>query len=241
MAPSKILAFALTDTGVHRAFNEDAYLVDDDLGLYLVADGMGGHAGGEVASRIAVESVREVMSKGSDTGGDLLADGVRRASEAIYRRAHEEDDLRGLGTTLTAVAFCRSHVHLAHVGDSRCYLIRDRIIRQVSEDHTVVLEMMRAGILTPEQVEKSPIRNHLSRSVGCDPEVTVDRATVPIRAGDVFVLCSDGLVLSEIEIRNVILENFLRDAPRILVDLANDRGGPDNITVVVLSVNGDDE
>ena len=130
-------------------------------------------------------------------------------------------------------------LHLAHVGDSRCYLIRDGAILQISEDHTVVQEMLRAGLIEKDEIPKSPMRHYLSRSVGSDPEVPVDLLSMPVQANDVFVLCSDGLVnvVREEEIRDAILDNFLRDAPRILVDLANQRGGPDNITVVVLAVN----
>jgi protein phosphatase len=239
-----ILSFAMTDTGVHRAFNEDSYLADDELGLYVVADGMGGHAGGEVASRIAVECVRDALSEAPDElGSDLLASAIRRSAVAIHARAQKEVELAGMGTTLTAVAFARGVLHLAHVGDSRCYLIRGGDIRQLSEDHTVVQEMLRSGLIGTDAASKSPMRHYLSRAVGNDPEVLVDHLSMPVQANDVFILCSDGLVnvVREEEIRDAVLDNFMRDAPRILVDLANQRGGPDNITVVVLGVNDPDD
>jgi protein phosphatase len=253
MGRPAILSFALTDTGVHRLNNQDTYLVDDDLGVYLVADGMGGHAGGEVASSMAVESVRLHLAAQTDVlDADTvpehhplagsLTDAVKRACAAIHDRGSNDRELHGMGTTLTGVAFSAGHAFLAHVGDSRCYQIRDGNIVQLSEDHTIVEDMVRNGLLAPEQAEKSPMRHVLSRSVGVERDVSVDLVAVEARPGDIFVLCSDGLagVVAASEIRDLILANFLRDGPRKLVDLANARGGPDNITVVVVAVHGDD-
>lgn len=249
MARPPILSFALTDTGVHRTANQDAYLLDDDLGVYLVADGMGGHAGGEVAAAMAVESVhdelvehKEVLETETPAEQhpvlDVFAGAINFANERIRRRANDDRSLYGMGTTLTGVTFAAGHAFVAHVGDSRCYQIRDGVITQLSKDHTLVEEMVRAGVLSREESATSPMRHILSRSVGIEQNVAVDLMAVPTKPGDIFILCSDGLanVVKPSEILDMVLGNFLRDVPRKLVALANQRGGPDNITVVVLAV-----
>lgn len=244
-----IISYALSDTGIRRTANQDAYLLDDELGVYLVADGMGGHAGGEVAAAMAVESVhdelavhRELLDAGTPAKQqdvlEAFAGAVSSANDRIRRRARSDQSLYGMGTTFTGVAFAAGQAFLAHVGDSRCYQIRSGAILQLSEDHTLVEEMIRAGLLSPEERATSPMRHVLSRSVGAAQEVTVDLMSVPTQPGDIFVLCSDGLanVVEASEIRDTVLGSFLRDVPRELVALANSRGGPDNITIVVLAV-----
>ena len=250
-----IIAFAATDRGLRRNHNEDAYLMDAGLGLYVLADGMGGARGGEVASQMAVRCMRDALSArvaatpAPPEGGPPqahplyrgVADAVAQANLAIYRRADREPALLGMGTTLTGLAFGAGYAFMAHVGDSRAYRLRGPQIEQVSEDHTYAQEMVRSGAVRPEDTHSLPFRHVLSRAVGVEPEVRVDVRALAARPGDVFLLCSDGLanVVSEGEIRDALLDTYLHTAPDRLIRLANQRGGPDNITVLVACVNGE--
>lgn len=253
----QILSFGLTDVGMRRDHNEDNYLVDDEQKLYVVADGMGGHLGGEMASMLAVttiqDTVRSEMKKvvnGHSFRGPiekhpalmLLPNAVKRACAAIFHKAQEVPELQGMGTTVTGVAFFDDYAFFGHVGDSRAYLVRDGQIEQLSEDHSLVNEQLKAGLITPEQARISRFKHIITRSVGFEEDVAVDTMVVPVQEGDLYVLCSDGLanLVSTVEIRDCLFENFLRDAPRELIALANERGGDDNITVVVAYVNGMD-
>lgn len=253
----KILSFGLTDVGMRRDHNEDSYLVDDDAQLYAVADGMGGHLGGEMASLLAVttikESVREDRDKllnGRPYKGPIeqhpalmmLPKAVKRACAAIFHKAQEVPELQGMGTTAIGVAFVDNYAFFGHVGDSRAYLIRDGRIEQLSEDHSLVNEQLKAGLITPEQARMSRFKHIITRSVGFEQDVAVDTMVVPTLEGDIYVLCSDGLsnLVSNTELRDVLQNSFLRDGPRDLVALGNERGGDDNITVVVAYVNGDE-
>lgn len=242
---------------MRRDHNEDSYLINEARGLYVVADGMGGHAGGEMASKIAVTTIDEVvtaelpqLTNGKPYKGPVeqhpalmvMPTAVKRACAAIYHTAQEQPELQGMGTTVTTVAFVDAYAFFAHVGDSRAYLIRDGHIEQLSEDHSLVNEQLKAGLITEEQARLSRFKNIITRSVGFEEDVAVDTMVVPTREGDVYVLCSDGLanLASEQDIRDILADNFLRDAPRRMIDLANDRGGDDNITVIVAYVNGDE-
>lgn len=253
----KILSFGLTDVGMRRDHNEDSYLVDDDAQLYVVADGMGGHLGGEMASMLAVTTIKDSVrdDRGNVLNGRafkgpieqhpalmILPKAVKRACAAIFRKAQEVPELQGMGTTVTGVAFIDNYAFFGHVGDSRAYLIRDGRIEQLSEDHSLVNEQLKAGLITPEQARMSRFKHIITRSVGFEEDVAVDTMVVPTLEGDIYVLCSDGLanLVANNEIRDVLQGAFLRDGPRDLVALANERGGDDNITVVVLYVNGDE-
>lgn len=253
----KILSYGLTDVGMRRDHNEDSYLVDDESQLYVVADGMGGHLGGERASKLAVltiqasvEEDRTQVLNGKSYNGPIeehpalmvLPNAVKKACAAIFREAQVEPELQGMGTTVTGVAFVGRLAFFGHVGDSRAYLIRDGRIEQLSDDHSLVNEQLKAGLITPEQAKMSRFRHIITRSVGFEEDVAVDTMVVPIQEGDLFVLCSDGLanLVTQTEIRDVIYANFLRDAPRQLIALANERGGDDNITVVMAYVNGEE-
>lgn len=247
-----IVAFAATDRGRRRDHNEDAYLLDDGLRLYVVADGMGGARGGEVASQMAVQGMREALvditneiptlSESTVAEAhplyDSLPRAVRHANRAIHARAESDPRLHGMGTTLTGVGFDEGHAFLVHVGDSRAYRVRGRNIQQLSDDHTYVGELIRAGTVRPEDASSIPWRHVLMRAVGVERDVDVDVRAVSARPGDLFVLCSDGLanVVGEDEIRDAMIEGPLSSAPDRLVDLANSRGGPDNITVVVVQI-----
>lgn len=251
----KILSFGLTDVGMRRDHNEDSYLVDDDLSLYVVADGMGGHLGGETASSLAVETIQEAVKEKTTAIGDvafvgsprehpairMLPQAIKMASAAIFERALEEPGLQGMGTTVTALAFFHGIVLCGHVGDSRAYRIRRDEIEQLSEDHSLVNEQVKSGILTEEQARVSRFKHVITRSVGFEREVEVDLYGAPVEEGDIYLLCSDGLsnMIANEEILEVVQDNFLRDVPRALVTLANERGGDDNITVVTACVNGD--
>lgn len=253
----KILSFGLTDVGMRRDHNEDSYLVDDDAQLYVVADGMGGHLGGEMASMLAVSTIKSSVQddRGKVVNGRaykgpieqhpalmMLPKAVKRACAAIFKKAQEVPELQGMGTTVTGVAFLDSYAFFGHVGDSRAYLIRDGRIEQLSEDHSLVNEQLKAGLITPEQARMSRFKHIITRSVGFEEDVAVDTMVVPTLEGDIYVLCSDGLanLVSNSEICDVLQNSFLRDGPRDLVALANERGGDDNITVVVLYVNGEE-
>ena len=253
----KILSFGLTDVGMRRDHNEDSYLVDDESQLYVVADGMGGHLGGEMASDLAVNTIRKSVQEdrtevlnGKAFKGPIeqhpalmmLPRAVKRACAAIFHKAQAEPELQGMGTTVTGVAFVDAFAFFGHVGDSRAYLIRDGRIEQLSDDHSLVNEQLKAGLITPEQARMSRFRHIITRSVGFEEDVAVDTMVVPIQEGDMYVLCSDGLanLVSQTEIRDVTYENFLRDVPRELIALANERGGDDNITVVLAYVNGEE-
>lgn len=252
-----ILSYGQTDVGMRRDHNEDSYLIHEGCRLYVVADGMGGHAGGEMASKLAVTTIGEFVetelpkvTNGTHFKGPieqhpalmLLPSAVKRACATIFQKAQETPELQGMGTTVTGVSFIDNYAFFGHVGDSRAYLVRDGQIEQLSEDHSLVNEQLKAGLITAEQARLSRFKNIITRSVGFEEDVAVDTMVVPAREGDVYVLCSDGLanLATEDEIREAVYDNFLRDAPRRLIELANDRGGDDNITVVMLYVNGEE-
>jgi protein phosphatase len=240
---ARILSFGLTDVGKKRSHNEDSYLLDDEHQLYIVADGMGGHQAGEIASSLAVQTIYEQLKSNRYElpPAELLPHAVREASATIYHAARESPDLQGMGTTVTSLTFEEHLAHLAHVGDSRAYLLRGDRIEQLSKDHTWVAEQVRRGLITQDQAARSPFRHVIARSVGSEEDCEVDTMPVPVDEGDIILLCSDGLsnLISPEEIRDVVRDGFLRDAPQRLVRMANDRGGDDNITVLLLYVNAE--
>jgi protein phosphatase len=240
--------WGVSDVGCKREVNEDSFLVDDSLALYLVADGMGGHAGGAFASRAAAAAFRDEFRRRCadplpdraefriDALASRLIEAVTVASVTVFERALVDPSLSGMGTTLSAMHVADGKAFVAHVGDSRVYLVRDRSLTQVSEDHSLVSDQLRVGLLTPEEARTSPLRNVITRSVGFSREVEPDLYVVPIEHGDRFLLCSDGLTL-HVEPREILLglqSTFLAKAPWELVDLAVSRGGEDNVTVVTV-------
>ena len=246
----KVYSWGETDVGMKRDHNEDSYLVVPDLDLFLVADGMGGHAGGEMASGIAVRTVEkyvrereELIDPEREHSGavkkspvaKLLGDAIREACAAIYHKSIELPELRGMGTTATGLVFHQKHAFIAHVGDSRAYVIRNGVPLQLSKDHSLVNEQLEAGLITEAQARKSRFKNIITRSVGFDTDVDVDVIAVEHKLGDVFLLCSDGLtgLVTDPEIADIVCDNFLHRIPALLIDLANSRGGDDNVTVVV--------
>jgi protein phosphatase len=250
--PTTIRAVGGSDVGRKRERNEDAFLLDLDLNLFVVADGMGGHAGGGTASKLAVEAVQRELrdARDADPGlfapapiessplGARLRDAVAAAGRRIFQAALDEPSLAGMGTTVTAVLVAGPDVFLAHVGDSRCYLVRDGRIDQLSEDHSLVNEQVKAGALTPEEARHSRFRNIITRSVGFEEQVTIDLFGLPARAGDRLVLCCDGLtnLVDDAEILEVVEGLPPSAVPKRLISIANARGGDDNITVVVVCI-----
>ncbi|HEY8217715.1 MAG TPA: Stp1/IreP family PP2C-type Ser/Thr phosphatase [Acidimicrobiia bacterium] len=228
-------AAAATDVGKVRDHNEDGYLVDDTLGLVAVADGMGGHNAGEVASAAALEALRVAFGAGA-----TIAEAVSAANEIVYEQSVADRSLRGMGTTLTAGALgIDGKLLLGHVGDSRAYLVRDGSLERITTDHSLVEELIQSGALTEEEAERDPRRSQITRALGLEPGVDIDMESVDLRAGDRLLLCSDGLttMVSEDEIASFMSdERDPHTAARKMVEAANEAGGADNITVVVIDI-----
>jgi serine/threonine protein phosphatase PrpC len=233
---------AKSDTGRVRTNNEDCLLVDEPLGLLVVADGMGGHAGGEVASAIAVSAIATYVKdhtarpEPADRTAVLLQTAIRTADEAIRTHARVRRELHGMGTTVV-VALCQGEqVHIAHVGDSRAYLLRHGELRQLTEDHSVVAELIKAGHLTPRRARSHPLRHQITRSLG-GREAVADLHAITWQGGDYLLLCSDGLttMLEDDQIAGLILQGGpdLQAACEALVARANAHGGVDNVTVIL--------
>ncbi len=232
----KIEVGSTTDIGRVRERNEDSILVTHPL--YVVADGMGGHRGGQVASQVALETMEELATEGSGS----LADHVRRANRAVWDRSVEDERLSGMGTTLTAARIDGASALIAHVGDSRAYLLRDGMLRQLTTDHTLVDRMVKSGEITEAEAEVHPHKNVLTRALGTDEQVEVDEDSLALADGDRLLICSDGLtgMVTEDQIQ-AILENsdHPQQAADRLVKAANRAGGIDNISVVVLDAIGE--
>jgi len=236
----QVRASSLTDVGRVRERNEDACFAGRHV--FAVADGLGGHQAGEVASDLALASVRALDQTDARPAAKGIADAVRKGNRAVHDRAESDESLQGMGTTMTAVVISGDTAFIAHVGDSRCYLIRGGAISQLSRDHTLVARMVSEGRLTPEQAEAHPQRSVLTRALGADRDVDVDELRITVMDGDRLLLCSDGLtgMLSDDEIRDFVTGGSdLDEICRRLIDAANERGGLDNITVVVIDVTGE--
>lgn len=240
---------ASTDVGLRRQHNEDSHgvWVTGDPGqlerrgvLLVVADGMGGSQAGEVASRIAVQTVLRMYQEGTGDPLDDLEHALAAANAAVHGESTSRPDLAGMGTTCTAVVIRGHDLGFAHVGDSRAYLCRNGRIRQITNDHSLVAQMVREGQLTPEQARSDPRRNVVTRSVGVGPEVEIDadRLEAALEPGDTLVLCSDGLhgLVNDQELADIVSGEDLGEACREAIELANQRGGPDNITVVIARI-----
>ena len=228
-----------TDVGRVRARNEDSVAVDAELGLLVVADGMGGHNAGDVASRMAIEGVLAAMRDPALDDGGRLQGAVRRANDAIYAAAGEDFDRSGMGTTVVAAWLRPSSLIVAHVGDSRLYRLRGGAIEMLTRDHTQVQDLVDRGILTPAQARVSTRRNFLSRALGTYPDVEIDSASHLHASGDVYLLCSDGLtnMIEDEEIAAVVRGTpSLQAAAELLVSLANEYGGRDNISVALARI-----
>jgi serine/threonine protein phosphatase PrpC len=235
------MAWGQTDIGRRRQNNEDNFLVDVSQKLFAVADGMGGHAAGETASRLAVEFVQQdVLSSAQDSKASLglrLARSVQRACAHIFEQSQKNAELDGMGTTFTGAIVENNVLSIAHVGDSRAYLFRYGELFQISEDHSLVQELINMGRLTPEEAKVDPRRHVITRSLGNDPFVDVDSIQIPLLHGDLLMLCSDGLVNmvdSPADLSQVMAHTPFPKIPERLIELANERGGEDNISVVLV-------
>src|SRR3954452_24664396 len=218
--------FHKTDPGRQRRGNEDA--VYSRAPLFVVADGMGGAQAGEVASAAAVETLGRGLPDGGGPVQELLAARVEEANEKIHSLSRTDANRAGMGTTLTAIYVGEDEAAIAHVGDSRAYLFRDGELRRLTDDHSLVEELMRQGKLTPEEASDHPQKSIITRALGPEPVVEVDRQTVPLRGGDVFLLCSDGLtsMIDEDEVARLLAQAAtLPDAGRAFVSAANAAGG----------------
>ena len=249
----KISYQALTDVGRKRKGNEDSHFVNPEQNLFVVADGMGGHAAGEVASRIAVESINEfICLTGGDEeitwpfgldenisyDGNRLKTAIRFANKRVIEATREKTEYEGMATTVAAVLVDDTVANLGHVGDSRVYLFRDEGVRQLTSDHSWVNEQLLSGVISADQARSHPLRNVVTRALGGKADLQVEMQIHKIEAGDVLMLCSDGLttMLPDDEMGKLVKEaaDDLREAAESLVAAANERGGEDNITVLLL-------
>jgi serine/threonine protein phosphatase PrpC len=251
-APLRRTGHGLTDLGRKRRSNEDAFFMDDELGLYVVADGMGGHAAGEVASREAVDTLYGMVKRGigklrelidpvteedARAACRLMESAVQAATYFVYSIAEIDRDKSGMGTTISALLVLGDYAITAQVGDSRIYLVRDVTVEQLTEDHTLIAWQLKQGLITPQEAERSPHKNVITRAVGNREYVQVDTRRVPLVPGVRFLLCSDGLhgYLEDADIPGIVGMGGQASVQRF-VDLANERGGKDNITAVLVEI-----
>jgi PPM family protein phosphatase len=242
MRASVLQAAGMTDAGRRRRHNEDAFVCEPPI--FAVADGMGGAQAGELASRLAAAAVGRA-EPGGRTGRERVVALIEEANRSVYERAAGDQSVSGMGTTMTVALVEDDHVWIGHVGDSRAYLFRAGALEQVTDDHSLVAELVRSGRLTPDEAGNHPHRSVITRALGTDADVAVDVMAVPTQPGDLFVLCSDGLttmvddatILELLELQRGDLDA----AARSLVDRANEAGGEDNITVVLFEVAGSAE
>ena len=236
-APEKpvLQVFALTDVGKVRAVNQDALVVDETLLLYGVADGMGGHNGGETASAGTRDGLIAAL-QGKEASLDALREGITQVNAALFQQQKEDESLSGMGTTLSVIWMSEHFVYLGHVGDSRVYRFRDGKLEQMTDDHSLVGELMRAGYLTPEQAENHPNKNVILRAVGTEEGIDIDLAVEERRAGDLWLICSDGLhgMVRDSQMEAILGVNEPEAAAKILLDAALAAGGRDNISVVLV-------
>ncbi len=240
-----------TNVGRKRTHNEDAFSILGEYGLYIVADGMGGHASGEVASRMAVDTLRDFFSATADDPErtwpykmdrskgyeeNRLITGIKLANLRIYETAQRDIRKRGMGTTIVAIFTVEDGLYVAHVGDSRVYLIRDGVMEQLTEDHSLLNDYIKMKRLTPEEIANFPHKNVIVRALGMKETVKVDTRFHSPRADDTILLCSDGLSgpVTDEEMQEIVSKApDLKTATRQLIDRANENGGPDNITCVL--------
>lgn len=234
-------AAAVTDRGRKRPSNEDAYGFSVESGVYVVCDGMGGAAAGEIASTIAVDEFLRLLTSRNPANQtaqpDAAQDAISAANDAIYSRAQRNQRLNGMGTTLVALAAREQHVWVLNIGDSRCYLLRGKKLEQLTRDHSLVEEQVRLGRMTPREALHSPLKNVITRALGTQSHVTPDVFELEAEAGDLFLLCSDGLTreLSDETIQGLLSRDLpLETLSMQLVEAAKKAGGHDNITCVLV-------
>lgn len=235
-----------SDIGRIRAGNEDSIFVQNsEIGalknLYIVADGMGGHKSGEIASSNAVKFFTEFISENLNTDEilDSLVEGVLYANKKVNELSRTKFEYSNMGTTFLAASFDDEKIYVAHVGDSRLYIVRNEEIKQITTDHSYVMDMVRSGIITKEEAKTHPDRNIITRALGIDPNVSIDGIFNRIFDGDIVIMCSDGLyeMLDDDEILNIAKDNSLnlQEKTEKMVDRANELGGKDNISVILIA------
>lgn len=253
--PLKLEVIGRTDVGRKRGHNEDALLLDHENRLYIVADGMGGHASGEVASGMAVETLTQFfketredqdktwpykMDKTLSYEENRLSNGVKLANKQIFRRAQADLRLKGMGTTVVSLFCTDRYAYIGHVGDSRVYRIRDKKLKQITEDHSLLNDYMKIKKLTQSEIDNFPHKNVIVRALGMKEIVQVDICREELQKGDIYLLCSDGLsgLVEDQEMCKIVVEHEadLSEAAKILIETANKNGGNDNITVVLARV-----
>jgi PPM family protein phosphatase len=250
----KFRCVGMSDTGRIREHNEDTIGTDADIGLVVLADGMGGYKAGEVASGIAVRTVMTLLKEALERedltirdpesdlsrSGILLRDAINRANKIIYQTAKTQPNCEGMGTTVVAGLFFDDKLTVAHVGDSRLYCQRAGELRQVTQDHSLLQELVARGFYTPEEAQRAASKNYVTRALGVEPTVEVDVTEVPVLKDDLFLLCSDGLSdMVEDEDIHLTISTFggnLETLARQLVLLSNENGGRDNVSIVVVRV-----
>ncbi len=238
----------VSDQGKIRSSNEDSYAANPKNRIFLVADGMGGHAAGEIASQIAAATFEEVAAVKLGTGlppEEILYSAAQEANSRIYQAQRMKAELSGMGSTLTALSIRGGKYFVVHVGDSRAYLLRNGVLRQVTRDHSLVWQLYESGVLKKEELSSHPQKNLITRSIGPHPQVEADLEEGEAREGDIFLLCSDGLtdMVSDENIRKILSkpDQTPKQLGETLVEAANTGGGADNITVVVVRIDpGDD-
>lgn len=238
-------AFAKTDIGKARDINQDYYYISEEqseFNLYILADGMGGYNGGEVASKLAIESAKRYIDSNFDKIEhtkeaiiELVKNAVEYSNMVVYERSKEDKDLEGMGTTLDICLIYNTRIYIGHIGDSRIYRVRNNLIRKLTKDHSYVQKLIEDGTITREEAMTHPKRNMLMKALGCTPYAEPDLKIRRFQPGDVLLMCSDGLtnMVKDDEIYNEI-KNSPEHAPEILVEKANNAGGYDNITIITI-------
>lgn len=235
----RVQSWGTSDKGLKRESNQDSFLIDDRMGVFIVADGVGGHFGGEVASALAVETVREVVNHPKAVEfkpKEVLAQAYEEASHRIFDRATSEPKLNGMGTTMVMSYVRDNKIYIGNVGDSRAYLYRKPFVWQLTEDHSLVNEQIRLGMMSEEQARKTIGKNVITRSVGFERDVFPDIIEREVSTGDVFLFCSDGLsgMVPDDEICDIFNKNPIERTVPVMIQKALEHGGDDNVTVLVL-------
>jgi protein phosphatase len=250
--PYTIEAFGLSDLGLIRENNEDVWAIDCKENIFLLADGMGGHSAGEIAAKETVEKLRDLIrtrlgkrkaQKNIQRIRELIYEIIREANSAVYQQSRKEEGQRGMGTTLCCVYFHENRFVLAHVGDSRIYHWRGNNLRLLTQDHSLVCELMELGELNARQAREYAHRNIITKAVGTEPEIDPAVSDCDLAVGDQVMMCSDGLTdhLARDEIERIMNESpSIQESAQRMIDAANQRGGNDNITVVLMKVWKDD-
>ena len=241
----RAFAYGLTDVGLKRTKNEDNFLLDHDMGLFILADGMGGHRGGGLASQLAVEAVRDVFKNHREEHDFItsprvvLEEAYVMASSRVFDRSMEDDNFHGMGTTLVTAYVHKNEIFIGNVGDSRGYFYNKHYMWQMTEDHSLLNDHIRAGLLKDSDIKDFQAKNVITRSVGFEKDVSCDIIRKKIDPGDSFLLCSDGLsgLVEDEQIYEICKNNPSKKAVELCVEAAKENGGDDNITVVIIDIN----